>query len=267
MMKWDQAVYPFEGNTVSKGEEEEEFVVNILPATQTHLFLQVGTVNQQAVYVMVGAFLNLVLLRLVKDLKLPIMKSAKAIDVLTYQSHYIESVTVVKGSSSHSYASVRRSPRHMVVGGEDGGLGVVVHMDDEGPPLKLGGGGGKGGGVEEEEQRENQGRRWLEMKVAMELTVIRKSLNVEVQQLRSEFQELRTTLQQQQEDVTASLRSLGLQDLSRDMGAPAACEFDSRDNIVEVDHSENSICATTAQESAVEVDDNEIHISLTENGA
>lgn len=100
-----------------------------------------------------------------------------------------------------------------------------------------------------------------------ELTVIRKSLNVEVEQLRSEFQELRTTLQQQQEDVTASLRSLGLQDLSRDMGAAAACEFDSTDNIVEVDHSQNSIRATTAQESAVEGDENEIHISLTENGA
>ena len=46
----------------------------------------------------------------------------------------------------------------MVVGGEDGGLGMVVHTDDEGLPLKLGGGGGKGeGGVVEEEQRENQG--------------------------------------------------------------------------------------------------------------
>ena len=45
----------------------------------------------------------------------------------------------------------------VVVGGEDDGLGVVVHTDDEGPPLQLGSGGGKGeGGVEEEEQRENQ---------------------------------------------------------------------------------------------------------------
>ncbi|XP_035548424.1 uncharacterized protein LOC108995007 isoform X2 [Juglans regia] len=43
-----------------------------------------------------------------------------------------------------------------------------------------------------------------------ELSDLKKSLNVEVEQLRSEFQELRTTLQQQQqEDVTSSLRNLG----------------------------------------------------------
>lgn len=45
-----------------------------------------------------------------------------------------------------------------------------------------------------------------------ELSELKKSLNVEVEQLRSEFQDLRTTLQQQQEDVTASLKNLGLQD-------------------------------------------------------
>ncbi|KAJ8573868.1 hypothetical protein K7X08_010379 [Anisodus acutangulus] len=45
-----------------------------------------------------------------------------------------------------------------------------------------------------------------------ELSELKKSLNVEVDQLRSEFQELKTTLQQQQEDVTTSLRNLGLQD-------------------------------------------------------
>jgi len=49
-----------------------------------------------------------------------------------------------------------------------------------------------------------------------ELSEQKKSLNVEVDQLRSEFKELRTTLQQQQEDVTSSLRNLGLQDLSGD---------------------------------------------------
>ncbi|EOY06495.1 hypothetical protein SCA6_015824 [Theobroma cacao] len=47
-----------------------------------------------------------------------------------------------------------------------------------------------------------------------ELTELKKTLNVEVEQLRTEFQELRTTLHQQQEDVTASLRNLGLQDVS-----------------------------------------------------
>ncbi|EOY06494.1 Uveal autoantigen with coiled-coil domains and ankyrin repeats isoform 1 [Theobroma cacao] len=52
---------------------------------------------------------------------------------------------------------------------------------------------------------------YYEMK---ELTELKKTLNVEVEQLRTEFQELRTTLHQQQEDVTASLRNLGLQDVS-----------------------------------------------------
>ncbi|XP_050215514.1 uncharacterized protein LOC126666708 [Mercurialis annua] len=45
-----------------------------------------------------------------------------------------------------------------------------------------------------------------------ELTQLKKSLNTEVEQLRSEFQELRTNLQQQQEDVTVSLKNMGLQD-------------------------------------------------------
>ncbi|XP_073047002.1 uncharacterized protein [Primulina eburnea] len=47
-----------------------------------------------------------------------------------------------------------------------------------------------------------------------ELSELKNSLYSEVEQLRSEFQELRTTLQQQQEDVTASLKNLGLQDVS-----------------------------------------------------
>lgn len=50
-----------------------------------------------------------------------------------------------------------------------------------------------------------------------ELSELKKSLNVEVEQLRTEFQELRTTLQQQQEDVTSSLKNLGLQDASTDV--------------------------------------------------
>ncbi|KAB2014914.1 hypothetical protein ERO13_D09G240400v2 [Gossypium hirsutum] len=47
-----------------------------------------------------------------------------------------------------------------------------------------------------------------------ELTDLKKTLNVEVDQLRTEFQDLRNTLHQQHEDVTASLRNLGLQDVS-----------------------------------------------------
>ncbi|GMI72157.1 hypothetical protein like AT4G15790 [Hibiscus trionum] len=47
-----------------------------------------------------------------------------------------------------------------------------------------------------------------------ELTDLKKTLNVEVEQLRTEFQDLRSTLHQQHEDVTASLRNLGLQDVS-----------------------------------------------------
>ncbi|KAI3707268.1 hypothetical protein L6452_25626 [Arctium lappa] len=50
-----------------------------------------------------------------------------------------------------------------------------------------------------------------------ELSDLKKTLNVEVDQLRSEFKELRTTLQQQQEDVTVSLKNLGLQDVAGDV--------------------------------------------------
>lgn len=55
-----------------------------------------------------------------------------------------------------------------------------------------------------------------------ELSELKKSLNGEVDQLRSDFQLLKSTLQQQQEDVTASLRNLGLQDVAegnKDEGA------------------------------------------------
>ncbi|XP_021727716.1 uncharacterized protein LOC110694860 [Chenopodium quinoa] len=60
-----------------------------------------------------------------------------------------------------------------------------------------------------------------------ELVELRKSLIVEVDQLRSEFQDLRTTLQQQQEDVTASLKILGLQDTSKDAGIFAPNPMDA----------------------------------------
>ncbi|CAI9118784.1 OLC1v1020394C1 [Oldenlandia corymbosa var. corymbosa] len=45
-----------------------------------------------------------------------------------------------------------------------------------------------------------------------ELSEIKSSLNAEVDQLRADFQELRTILQQQQDDVAMSLRNYGLHD-------------------------------------------------------
>ncbi|XP_022741166.1 uncharacterized protein LOC111292824 isoform X2 [Durio zibethinus] len=74
-----------------------------------------------------------------------------------------------------------------------------------------------------------------------ELTELKKTLNVEVEQLRTEFQELRNTLHQQHEDVTASLRNLGLQDVSQG--------------------------AKDAEDPKVEAKDEEVHTSPTkENG-
>ncbi|VFQ79253.1 unnamed protein product [Cuscuta campestris] len=60
------------------------------------------------------------------------------------------------------------------------------------------------------------------LRISQELSELKKSLNGEVDQLRSDFQLLKSTLQQQQEDVTASLRNLGLQDVAegnKDEGA------------------------------------------------
>ncbi|KAG5389301.1 hypothetical protein BRARA_H00824 [Brassica rapa] len=41
-------------------------------------------------------------------------------------------------------------------------------------------------------------------------------LNLEVEQLREEFKDLKTTLNQQQDDVSASLKTPGLRDDSKD---------------------------------------------------
>ncbi|XP_023634805.1 uncharacterized protein LOC17880798 isoform X2 [Capsella rubella] len=49
-----------------------------------------------------------------------------------------------------------------------------------------------------------------------ELSGLKQTLNLEVEQLREEFKDLKTTLNLQQDDVTASLKSLGLQDNSKD---------------------------------------------------
>ncbi|XP_074339976.1 uncharacterized protein LOC141677804 [Apium graveolens] len=62
-----------------------------------------------------------------------------------------------------------------------------------------------------------------------ELSELKKSLNVEVDQLRSEFQELRTTLKQQQEDVTASLKNLDLQDVPGEAKEAEVLKVESND--------------------------------------
>lgn len=46
--------------------------------------------------------------------------------------------------------------------------------------------------------------------VFQELSDIKTALNSEIEQLRSDFQELRTTLKKQQEDVSNSLKNLGV---------------------------------------------------------
>ncbi|CAL9104270.1 unnamed protein product [Musa textilis] len=46
-----------------------------------------------------------------------------------------------------------------------------------------------------------------------ELSDLKSRLNTDLDQLRSDFKDLKTTLQKQQEEVTASLRNLGLNDV------------------------------------------------------
>lgn len=55
-------------------------------------------------------------------------------------------------------------------------------------------------------------------KYKVELSDIKSALNNEIEQLRSDFQELRTTLKKQQEDVSLSLKNLGLQDATENDG-------------------------------------------------
>uniref|UniRef100_A0A453K2Q0 Uncharacterized protein n=1 Tax=Aegilops tauschii subsp. strangulata TaxID=200361 RepID=A0A453K2Q0_AEGTS len=51
-----------------------------------------------------------------------------------------------------------------------------------------------------------------------EISDIKTALNSEIDQLKSDFQELRTTLKKQQEDVTISLKNLGLEDATETDG-------------------------------------------------
>ncbi|XP_052191005.1 uncharacterized protein LOC127800436 [Diospyros lotus] len=73
-----------------------------------------------------------------------------------------------------------------------------------------------------------------------ELSDLKKSLNVEVDQLRSEFQLLRTTLQQQQEDVTASLKNLGLQDVCGEVKEAEGDKDEKAEDSTKEDNSEGT---------------------------
>ncbi|KAL9260335.1 hypothetical protein AKJ16_DCAP04308 [Drosera capensis] len=67
-----------------------------------------------------------------------------------------------------------------------------------------------------------------------ELSEVKKSLNDEVEQLRSDFQGLRTTLQQQHEDLIFSLRNAGLEAALRNeqmTGEHKAIDHDADNNI------------------------------------
>ncbi|XP_047048844.1 uncharacterized protein LOC124653822 [Lolium rigidum] len=55
-------------------------------------------------------------------------------------------------------------------------------------------------------------------KYKTEISDIKTALNSEIDQLKSDFQELRTTLKKQQEDVTVSLKNLGLEDATENDG-------------------------------------------------
>ncbi|XP_021650715.2 uncharacterized protein LOC110642845 isoform X2 [Hevea brasiliensis] len=75
-----------------------------------------------------------------------------------------------------------------------------------------------------------------------ELSELKKSLNVEVEQLRSEFQELRNTLQQQQEDVTTSLKNLGLQDSLADAKDVQDPKVEDKDEEIHASAEEDTGC-------------------------
>ncbi|XP_057539269.1 uncharacterized protein LOC130817528 [Amaranthus tricolor] len=104
-----------------------------------------------------------------------------------------------------------------------------------------------------------------------ELVGLRKSLIVEVNQLRSEFSELRTTLQQQQEDVAASLQSLGLQDLPQDpVTSTSTNRYDKIDDEgnkhqAEANEHGSSNGKTNAEESISEGNGIEVHLSPTDD--
>ncbi|OEL23028.1 hypothetical protein BAE44_0015956 [Dichanthelium oligosanthes] len=64
-----------------------------------------------------------------------------------------------------------------------------------------------------------------------ELSDIKSALNNEIEQLRSDFQELRTTLKKQQEDVSLSLQNLGLQDATENDGSKGSGEENTNEDL------------------------------------
>ncbi|CAL4906210.1 unnamed protein product [Urochloa decumbens] len=68
-------------------------------------------------------------------------------------------------------------------------------------------------------------------KYKVELSDIKSALNNEIEQLRSDFQELRTTLKKQQEDVSLSLKNLGLQDATENDGSKASEEENTNEDL------------------------------------
>jgi hypothetical protein len=68
-------------------------------------------------------------------------------------------------------------------------------------------------------------------KYKSELSDIKTALNSEIEQLRSDFQELRTTLKKQQEDVSNSLKNLGLQDATDNDGNKGSGEENASEGV------------------------------------
>ncbi|XP_062204615.1 uncharacterized protein LOC133906665 isoform X1 [Phragmites australis] len=68
-------------------------------------------------------------------------------------------------------------------------------------------------------------------KYKIELSDIKSALNNEIEQLRSDFQELRTTLKKQQEDVSLSLKNLGLQDATENDGNKESGEENTKEGL------------------------------------
>ncbi|KAJ8470419.1 hypothetical protein OPV22_024762 [Ensete ventricosum] len=91
-----------------------------------------------------------------------------------------------------------------------------------------------------------------------ELSELKSRLNTDLGQLRSDFKDLKTTLQKQQEEVTASLRNLGLND-APETRAETECRngkdgtgkvrASSLDNTKEIKLSDDSVVESSQKEN------------------